>query len=256
MMPSSNRVVFGCTMLAPGKAGVVKRDEHGYFLGVPLGAYGAYNSMEFLYDAQSGVAMFAEGSPLRRQLAKGVLYGEYKHPEQHGMSDIDYMRRIRTVDMDRVSHHIRSVELVASRDERGRPITLVLGDIRPWGPFGQYVEDALSNAAQNSFFSVRSITMDDRLRQIKYTREIISWDFVGEGGILQANKYNAPALESFTDKEFEITPTLLWQLVDEQKKNKGMGLESSSLDFEHLARELGWARQTHVTPNRPKFMGW
>jgi len=256
MLPN-RRVVIGCTMLAAGKQGVLKKDEHGYYLNVPLGAYDAFNSGGFLYDRNSALAQFQPTSPLMRMLQKGVLYAEYTHPEKlPGMNDTVYVQRIRRIDMNKACAHIRAIYLEPSKDEKGRSIVLVTGDVMPFGPYAHCAEAALSNPHINSFFSVRSITMDDRMNMIKFTREIVTWDMVGEGGILQANKYNSPSLESFEDTEVEITPTILWQLADEQKKQLGLGMESVGLDFESLAKDLGWERQKAVVAKRPAFTRW
>lgn len=254
MQAMRQAVRVGSTMLAPGKEGIVKPDAQGYYR-VPVGAYNAYNSGGYLYDQQSGLSMFQPGSQLMRQLEKGILYGEYKHPERlPSMTDQQYVARIRRIDMDRVGHHIREYELVPSRDENGRAITLVLAHVKPYGPFGQYVEAALQNGGQNAYFSVRSITIDDFSRQIKYTKEIITHDFVGEGGIYVANKYNSPSLEDF-DNSIEIRPETLHALAREQQRVRSLGLEDNSMDVQGLIRELGWER-TRVNTRKPSFMKW
>src|SRR5690554_5939037 len=138
MQLAQKSVRIGSTMLAgTNKQGILKPDSQGYYR-CPVGAYNAYNSAGYLYDRDSGLAMFAPGSQLMRQIEKGVLYGEYKHPEQNGMSDTQYLARIRKIDMDRVSHQIREYELVPSTDQQGRPIVLVIAHVKPYGPFGKY----------------------------------------------------------------------------------------------------------------------
>jgi hypothetical protein len=255
-MQQGKKVTIGCTMLAgTNKQGVLRPDEHGYYR-TPMGAYGGQNSAGFVYDAQSGRSMFSPGSVLMRKIEKGVLYGEYKHPKrEHYMSDQQYVARIRDIDDDRRAFHVRKVELVPSRDEHGRPITLVIGEVKPCGPFGHVVKASLENPHENTFFSVRSITMDDMMRGVKYTKEIVTWDYVGEGGIYVANKYNSPSLESFTDTEIEITPTMLWSLADEQRKANNMGLENSAASYDDLLKTLGWSR-TPQRVERPAFMKW
>lgn len=250
-------VRIGSTMLAgTQKQGILKPDAQGYYP-CPVGAYNAYNSGGYLYDEKSGIAMFAPNSQLMRQVKKGVLYGEFKHPERaQGISDQAYMSRIRQVNPDRWSHHIRDYELVPSKDEHGRPITLVIAWVRPFGPYGKFVEESLKNPAQATYFSVRSITVDDMMSQIKYTREVVTHDFVGEGGIYVANKYQAPSLEDF-ENTLEVTPEILHGLAREQKRNRGLGLEDNSADYEGLIKELGWNRiKREAKAHRPRFMGW
>ncbi len=250
-------VRIGSTMLAgTGKTGILKPDSQGYYP-CPVGAYNAYNSAGFLYDEKSGLALFEPGSVLMRQVEKGCLYGEYKHPvREPGMSDQAYMARIRTVDMDRASHHIREYEIIPSKDEHGRAIKLVIAWTKPWGPYGQYVEDSFKNPAMTTYFSVRSITIDDMMNRIKYSREVVTHDFVGEGGIFVANKHMAPSLEDF-DNSFEVTPEVLYAIADEQQRTRNLGLEDNTMDVLGLIKELGWERKhTPVKTVRPTFMRW
>lgn len=243
MQTQRHEVKLGCSMLlGTGKKGVLTPDADGYYELV-LGAYGAYNSAGMYYDLASAESFFKPGSVLHRQINKGVLRGEYKHPEQGDMSDEQYVQRICKIDSDRVCCHIRDIRLVpGQRDEKGRPIVLVVGKVRPSGPFGDVLKDALDNPHENVYFSVRSLTMDDLLRGIKYTRNIITWDFVNEGGIYSANKFNSPSLESFS--EVSITPTMLWKLAEEQKSDLASGMESADVDYNALATELGWNKTT------------
>lgn len=250
-------VRIGSTMLAgTQKQGVLKPDAQGYYP-VPVGAYNAYNSGGYLYDAKSGLAMFTPGSVLMRQVKKGALYGEYKHPEQlPGMSNEAYVQRVRKIDPDRWSHHIRDYELVPSTDEHGRPITLVIAWVKPFGPYGKYVEESLKNPAQNTYFSVRCITVDDFIERVKYTREVVTHDFVGEGGIFGACKHNAPSLEDFKETFMDVRPEHLHAIARQQARRKDLGLESNEPDINPLIESLGWQRQKVETRRTPAFMKW
>jgi len=254
-MQMNRSVSMGCTMLmGTQKKGVLKPDHDGYYT-VVLGAYGAYNSAGMFYDLQSAVPFFQQGSPLMRMLEKGVLRGEYKHPEkQGGQSDQAFIGRIRQIDSDRVAFHIRNLRLEpGQKDEKGRPVTVVIGEVRPSGPYGQVLKDALDNPHENVYFSVRSLTVDDMMRGVKYTRDIVTWDFVNEGGIYNANKYYSPALESFS--QVEVTPTMLWGLAEEQRQQKASGMESNAVDYESLAADLGWSKGVSK-PSTPSYLDW
>ncbi len=128
-----------------------------------------------------------------------------------------------------------------------------MGEVRPSGPYGQVLKDALDNPHENVYFSVRSLTVDDMMRGVKYTRDIVTWDFVNEGGIYNANKYYSPALESFS--EVEVTPTLLWGLAEEQRQQRASGMESTGVDYESLADDLGWGK-TVARPSTPSYLEW
>lgn len=251
---------FGCTMLLnTNKKGLLKSLEDGYYLTV-LGAYGAYNSMGQYYDEKSGLAFLEPTAQLMRQASKGVLRGEYTHPEcLPGMTDADYIARLRKIDAKLVSHHVRNVyPEYGHKDEKGRPIVLVLGEIGPTGPYGNTLRSQMENRHENVYFSVRSLTVDDHMRGIKYTRDLITWDYVNEGGIFVANKFNSPALESFSMQELSsaaVTPITLYQAkrIDQRARMKGIGVESHGADYDELARRLGYHEQAAKTPI---YTGW
>lgn len=256
---TGNQVRIGCTMLAgTEKKGILTPDAAGYFTLV-LGAYGTINSAGMFYDTASGLSMFAPDTPLMRRLLKGVLYMEFKHPEPtqkdgRPMDERQYLQRIRVIDDDRVCGHIRALTIIDGIGEDGKPCKFVIGEVKPYGPYGKHFYDSLVNPHQNTYCSVRSITQDDIMRGIKYTREISTWDFVGEGGIYIANKYNSPALECFKETDMQITPATLWEMQDECEKRKRLGLESAAhLDVSDLIAELQWER-TRAAVRRPSYM--
>ncbi|QBJ02765.1 head maturation protease [Pseudomonas phage Psa21] len=256
--------ISGSLLTAGGKKGILTPDADGYYT-LCVGAYGTHNSAGMFYDAASGVSMFAPDSPLMRRLLKNVLYMEFKHPEpftdllidgrkfRKPMDDREYLQRIRKIDDDRVCAHIRALTIVDGKDEQGRPCKLVIAEVKPYGPYAKIFQDSITNPHINTYCSVRSITQDDVMRGIKYTREISTWDFVGEGGIYVAGKHNSPALENFESNEMTINPTTLWGMQDEAERRKRLGLESAAtLDVTDLIRNLGWERRPAV--RRPAYM--
>lgn len=254
-MSNAQAVRYGCTMLAGSdKIGKVTPIDGGYYE-IPVGAYNAYNSMGMYYDANSAVPLFKSDGTLMRRLEKGVLRGEWKHPKrEEGWSDADYIRRIREHDDDREAFHIRALKLVPSKDEKGRDIVLVVAELKPSGPYGHLLKEKLDNPHENVYFSVRSLTMDDMIRRVKYTREIVTWDYVGEGGIYVANKYNALGLEEF--EGVEVKQHVLVSLAAEQKRRRALGLEDSSQDFGPVLKSLGWEMKAPPVSARPNYAGW
>lgn len=265
---SQSAVTVGCDMLAgTNKRGVLPADNQGYYTLV-VGSYGAHNSAGMFYDEASGRAMFDPNSPLMRRLKKGVLFMEFKHPEpftdllidgrvvRKPMSDTEYLMRIRMIDDNRVCAHIRNLTLVPGKNEEGKAVTMVVAEAKPYGPFAQIFKDSLDNSSINTYCSVRSITQDDPYRGIKYTREISTWDLVGEGGIFTACKFNSPALEGFTEEQCRperiITPDTLWRLQDEANRRSRLGLESSQQDVSELIHSLGWERTKGI--RRPNYL--
>lgn len=269
---SQSAVTVGCAMLAgTNKRGIIPADKDGYYTLV-LGSYGTENSAGMFYDEASGVSMFEPNTPLMRRLKKGVLYMEFKHPEPYQnlllggrevrkpMSEAEYLMRIRNIDDDRVCAHIRNLTIVPGTNENGKQVKMVVAEVKPYGPFAHIFKDSLDNPSINTYCSVRSITQDDQYRGIKYTREISTWDFVGEGGIFTANKYTSPALEGYSEEERKIyvpertlTPDVLWQIQDEARARSRIGLESNANhDVSGLIDSLGWDRKHSV--RRPAYL--
>lgn len=226
-----------------GKEGVLKPDENGYYI-VPLGAYGTLNSGGWHYDLNSVLPFFEKGSSLRRRIEKGVLYGEIDHPSPkdyylpNGSINMPaYINRARSVSPKEWAFHIAEVWLEHNQRTRdGKTVSVVYGRIRPQGPYANIVREALDNPESNAHFSVRSITKDDNHQRIKYTSEIVTWDFVQEGGIACANKYESPSLESFDEVPF--TSDVVWSLQREEKRLASLGMESAGLSLEDFAKAV------------------
>ena len=146
---SQSAVTVGCAMLAgTNKRGILPPDAEGYYTLV-VGSYGTHNSAGMFYDEASGVAMFEPSSSLMRRLKKGVLFMEFKHPEpfqdllidgrvvRKPMSDAEYLMRIRQIDDNRVCAHIRNLTIVPGINEQGKPVKMVVAEVKPYGPFAQ-----------------------------------------------------------------------------------------------------------------------
>ena len=247
---TSRSVHMGCSILAQsGKTGVLKPDADGYYE-VPLGAYGTPNSVGWVYDVQSASELFQEGSRLKLYLNKGILRGEYGHPDVSNLDKMAQFQRIRKIDEEKVAFHIRGLRLDTIY-ENGREVVRVLGQIKPSGPYGQYIKESLENPHENTHFSVRAITLNDQNTQIKYTKEIVTWDFVNHGGIEAAQKYASPSLES---TDVELDRVMVYRLAQTQRESR-LSLESGECDFADLAQKLGWDLNTKG-PVKPGYMDW
>ena len=265
MNAQAQSVSVSCTMLTnTQKQGILRCDADGYYPLV-LGAYGMRNSVGDVYDIPSAMNFFRKGSPLMRRMEKGVLRAEYKHPKKEdGMNHMQWLDRLREIDADRVCAHIRKVTVdPQGRDERGQPICLVIGEVRPSGPYGDVLKDALENKHENVYFSVRSLTKNDTYRGVRYTVELITWDFVTEGGISVAHKYNSPALEDYTDNaqcieviEETVLPADLWRMARHQAAANEEGLESYGMDVRALMKDLGWEQPSVPKASKSFIRSW
>lgn len=258
-----NQYSFGCTALVgTNKAGLLKPNADGYYRMV-LGAFDAFNSAEQFYPAGPAMELLNQSGALMRRIANGALRGEYGHPRKlPGMSDRDFLIRLADIVEANVSHHIRSIELLPNgmRDEQGRPVVGVIGEIKPSGAHGAALQASLDNASENVCFSIRSITSDrfDRGRYTKFLRAIYTWDYVNEPGMSVAKKWRAPGLESLQEAIMdeagmrEVARTL-------SRTKGGHGLESSQSVLRETMRELGFTEDGTRTASGlvlPRSSSW
>ena len=237
-----------CTALkGTGKQGVLTPNEDGYYT-VVMGAYDIQNSVGAHYDLNSALGLLAPGSPLQRQIEKGVLYGELGHPNPQHFVDANgvfnrnaFFQRLYKIEEDRCAVHIRRVWVDRNfKDHQGRTVCAVMGEIRPQGMKSQMAAQALENPSSNFYMSVRSVTMDDQIRRVKYSKAIITWDFVIEGGIEVANKYDTPGLESFT--QVQLTPDMFWAAKAAlEHAGESLGMEAAQHSLEMLGEALNWS---------------
>lgn len=259
MIPSTNTpaVSYSCTALrGTGKEGIIKCDADGYYP-VILGALNTFNSAGMYYPLAPARAIFDSSSAFQRRIAAGALNGECGHPRrQPGESDRDFCNRLLDIYEPNVSHHIRKVWLVdGHKDEAGRPIVLIMGEVRPAGPRGPALKDALENRNADVCFSIRSFTHDIPVGGIwhKQLRQIVTWDWVNEPGISAAHKWRAPSLESMPiDNSLVITREQAISMA--QDRTSGLGMESGYNPVQQLIDAMGWNKPTQSS--RPRADKW
>lgn len=250
-------VSFGCTALVgTNKRGTLKCDADGYYQPV-LGALNTYNSGGQYYPQGPAAHLFESSSAFMRRVKGGNLRGECGHPrKQPGESDRDYAIRLNDIYEPNVSHHIRRVWLESGyKDEMGRPITLIMGEVRPCGPRGPALKEALENRFEDVCFSIRAFTFDTPVCGIiqKHLRQIVTWDWVNEPGISAAHKWRAPSLESLQETEFSLTREMVLVMANEERA-RGVSMESDATNIQSLVEALGWNKPVQVP--RPRISEW
>lgn len=241
-MQSQQRATFGCTaLLGTGKRGIMRPDADGYYKDVVLGGLDVKNSAGALYAFDSAKALFKESSSLMRRISNGALRGEYGHPRQQaGQTVREFMARLMDIYEPNVSHHIRRVTIDTTgrvRDDSGRPIIAILGDVKPMGPMGEALRASFESPDENVCFSIRSFTNDtmSRGQVTKHLKTIVTWDYVNEPGISAAKKWHAPGLESLVEESF--LPAQLMQMRNQVRS--GASLESA-VSVESVIADFGW----------------
>jgi hypothetical protein len=91
------------------------------------------------------------------------------------------------------------------KNASGEKVYTILGEVAPSGAGMVWLERQFENPDENVCFSIRSFTENKPGpggRLYKYVREVNTWDYVNEGGIRSANKFDCPSLEALDSYEF------------------------------------------------------
>jgi len=141
---------YGCVSI-PGLNQVkkMKVDANGYYECI-LGGFNTENQSGLHYPLTPSVkALYAKGGIVRRRLDEGLCRGEYDHPSLEGLNNGQIMNRLAIIQPDRVSHHIKSIDLVERKDATGRKVVLAMGLVKPAGPFAAPLRASLENLDEN-----------------------------------------------------------------------------------------------------------
>ena len=200
-------ILFEQTKLSAfGKTGHQTPDENGYYELV-LGALNVYNnSRAWYYTAQGAKELFGPGSLLHLKIANGCLRGEVDHPKQMPGEKLEtFYQRMMEIDLNNVCCHFKSLWLDENfgkmHPEYNNPeMVAIMGKVKPSGAKGAMLKEAFENADENVCFSIRSLADEQIVRgkRIRALRELITIDYVNEGGILVASKWDSPATESIS----------------------------------------------------------
>jgi len=202
----ANQIALGSK--AKNKQVNIVKDENGYYK-VRLGAFNTYNHSGIFYHCDNKVLEFlkSDKSVLGRRLRNGMLRSEYQHPDYKGMSLEEQLKRALTIDMDRVCGHIKEVIFnITDMTEKGwenLPIIIIDGWVKPTGPYGKNLQEALDNPDENVAFSYRGPVKQKRVGStiVRYVADVSTWDYVFEPGVKIATQWNAAGLEHRTEDD-------------------------------------------------------
>ena len=224
----------------------LKIDNTGYRR-IIIGAFNVDNSTGIYYPLTDRVKkLFEPGGSVRRRLDNGLCRSEMGHPDISKMSIEDALRRTTIIEETRVCAHIKSVELVPSKDANNSNVILVVGWIKPSGPYADTLEKQFLNPEENIAFSVRSFVKLTNIGGKLYREitELFTWDYVSEMGIKTANRFDTlAALESHS---FDFNNDELNKAID---NNSQLGLESDVTELVMVRDSLGWAKVQAINLN-------
>lgn len=217
------------------KSGDAKPDADGYY-DLILGGLNVHNNSKAWYYTAEGVReLFGPGSLLHRKIANGCLRAEVNHPKQQPTEKLEkFYERFMDIDLNNVCAHIKDVWLDEKfgkeHPEYNNPdLIAIRAKVKPSGLKGQILKDSLENKHENVCFSIRSLADEQYVRgkRIRKIIEIITFDFVNEGGIVMASKWDSPATESM-EHQVPLIPAVMKKIAKPASSHT-FALESSQV---------------------------
>lgn len=184
-----------------GKKGILKKLDNNYHE-IILGAFAAFGNGGWLYDLKSAMRYIENDREFLNLLQAGRLRSEWGHPRRDpGMNDREWFMRICDIVESNTASHIRRIRVSMDtvKDERGRYVAAVIGEVTPSGPQASCFQRQLENPDEDVNYSIRCFAHRNLGNMTKHINRIITWDNVNDPGIAVASKYQTPSLESKQD---------------------------------------------------------
>lgn len=196
MQPSWKFVVESMPIMDGRELKGLVPDADGYYHDIPLMGLGTSARSGIYYNPTPIIkAITTPQSAFHMKLTEGSLFGCINHPPTLKKEDIPLLLEI---DQKEVSHHFKKIYSATTGSDTG----LILGCLRPWGPYGAYLETSLRDPHVNTSFSVRSLCkqyVDPNTRKMCRDIEIlVTFDWVNAPGYKEASKRYVPAQESYS----------------------------------------------------------
>jgi hypothetical protein len=169
------------------KQGLLKPDPDGYYEFI-IGGLNVFNGAGEYYALENAKQLFETSSPLMRRLQNGCLKAEFGQPRRlPGQTVDDYLKRVLTIEETNVCAHFKSIWLDttygAKNPQLNNPAAVaILAQLKPAGPKGNFLKEALEDPCQNVYFAFRALVKKhDCHGQICCSlTNIVTWDFVSE----------------------------------------------------------------------------
>lgn len=252
-----NDIVFECKRLeGTNKKGVLLPNANGAYTQV-VGALNAYNNCGDKYTTEGIAEIFSSSSSFTRRVERGALKAEYGHPKMRpGEKMKDFLARVDDIEPKMVcgTHSKITLDYNNFKAPNGESIVAIISEVVPSGPYGEALRKDFENPLVNVCFSIRSFTEDRRVGITIHKRllKIVTFDYVNEPGMGQAEKFRSPSLEGYRKI---ITPDDIRGVRNELAR-PGVGSsysqESVRLSMEELLASFGWSDNIQA-PNWTKW---
>ncbi|QDJ96970.1 head maturation protease [Aeromonas phage D3] len=206
-----SEISFGNIILAnSGKQGILKPDATGRYL-LNAGGFNIANASGINYPAnQYIVSQMDKNSDLMRRVSQGYCKMEVEHPEpfvyveENGVrykkamtSILEWINRLRSYDPDRICGLISEISFrPTDPNDLTKPIYNMIY-CEPFGPRGPEFKESLNNPRHNTAVSIRTqvspFRPGDNKKEVEYW---VGYDWVGEPGMVHANKHMTAGCES------------------------------------------------------------
>lgn len=203
--------------------------------------------------------MFGANGLVRRRLEQGYLRAEYGHPNLSGMDLREKLSRVALIDPKNVCAHFTSISIEPKKDENGKDIVLVYGDITPAGPYADALQKDLDNPNINVAWSVRSFShpVVYQGRSAIILDDIVTWDYVTEPGIKKACEFTSAVMEG--SKLASLEDSFIFTGKDlgflDQSASMGFTLNhEAESTLRHVRTAYGW-EPVRIT-RMPDFSNW
>lgn len=181
----------------------LKPNKDGIYTGIPLTVIGCDSRNKVNYEKESVLKCLTDVSGrFAANVATGDMEGEWGHPFLAGDKCLD---RLLHIERTRLSHYFTRVY----GKDVGNDIIMIYGDVKPFGPYGQYLRESFEDPCRNTSFSLRSaaaVTGNKNGIVQKKMIALVTFDAVDGPGFLKASKRfrdEDVAIESFGSKAAE-----------------------------------------------------
>jgi hypothetical protein len=220
----SSNLTFQAAVLRAGKQGIIKPDPDGYYTQC-IGGLDIENAAGVTYASEKAKNLFLESSSLMRRIRDRALRGEVGHPRrgpEHANFDA-WMHRLNDIFEPNVCVYWSEVSLDENYGRNNpylnRPNMIgIMARYRPGGAHGHILEKDLADPMANVSFSIRafSIPRTTMGKQFYDLQSIVTWDYVNEPGIAQAQKLLSATMESRYEEAIAMTAAR--RVIDNAKR--------------------------------------
>lgn len=160
-------------------------NKDGVYTGIPLMVIGCDSRNNCSYEKSSVLQCLTDmKSRFAANVTTGDMEGEWGHPFLSGDTSLD---RLLFIDRTKISHFFTRVYGV----DCGNDIIMIYGDVKPFGPYGKYLEESFRDGMRNTSFSLRSAAAKTGTKNgivQKKMLSLVTFDAVDGPGFLKASK--------------------------------------------------------------------